>query len=348
MTTIRTEPPASRSRLHYTSRCEPEPCAAPPQDESGWSPEPVPRAAQVAVRQPGTVASGRREIPGAKTLSDARSFLGHFAIWPGEAALDTVALWAAHAHARGADGMLTWQASPRLLFSSAEPGAGKSYAMRLVARICPAPAVFTEPSEPAVAHAIGRDHATLALDEIDVLFGRGQRKAAIRAVINDGYTPDGSWARVRGGQVDRIPTFGALMLAGLDAVETATDGHLRALLTRCIRIRMRRGPEGWRAPRFDADGRTAAGIVTERLGQWAAQSLTGLRDYVPEVPEGIGCREAELWEPLLAVADMAGGRWPEAARAACEELTHAGAVPDDDSDNGAELDRILAGWGGEL
>lgn len=191
MTTIRTEPPASRSRLHYTSRCEPEPCAAPPQDESGWSPEPVPRAAQVAVRQPGTVASGRREIPGAKTLSDARSFLGHFAIWPGEAALDTVALWAAHAHARGADGMLTWQASPRLLFSSAEPGAGKSYAMRLVARICPARAVFTEPSEPAVAHAIGRDHATLALDEIDVLFGRGQRKAAIRAVINDGYTPTG-------------------------------------------------------------------------------------------------------------------------------------------------------------
>jgi Protein of unknown function (DUF3631) len=31
-------------------------------------------------------------------------------------------------------------------------------------------------------------------------------------------------------------------------------------------------------------------------------------------------RAAEIWEPLLALGDVAGGHWPESARAACREL----------------------------
>ena len=266
-------------------------------------PVPAPEAvspAAVAVRSPGTVAevTGRREIDGAETLNYARMFLSRFAIWPGEAALDAVTLWIAHAHSRDADGMLTWQCSPRMLFSSAEPGSGKSHAMALTARLCPVPEILVEPSEPAVAHLVGKEHATLFLEEADELFGRGSRKEAIRAVINSGYLAGSTWARVRKGAVDRIPTFGALAMAGLDSIETATDGQLKALLTRCIRIRMRRGPDGWLPPRFDAQARSAATIISRRLAAWAAQSLTGLGDVVPALPEGIGNRAGQIWEPL--------------------------------------------------
>ena len=34
------------------------------------------------------------------------------------------------------------------------------------------------------------------------------------------------------------------------------------------------------------------------------------------MPSGIEDRDADIWEPLLAIADMAGGRWPERARCA--------------------------------
>ena len=43
-------------------------------------------------------------------------------------------------------------------------------------------------------------------------------------------------------------------------------------------------------------------------------------DYVgpdrPVLPKGIEDRDADVWEPLLAVAELAGGHWPERARVA--------------------------------
>ena len=301
----------------------------------------------LAVREPSAVTTRRELVDGEKVLGWARGFLGRFIVWPSDSYLDAAVLWAAHAHARDADGMLVWQSSPRALFSSAEPGSGKSAAMRAVARICPSPAVFTEPSEPAVAHAIGKEHATLFLDEADVLF-QTQRKAAIRAIINDGYTPEGSWARVRNGSVDKICTFGALGMAGLDKLDTATSGSMKATVTRCIRWRMRKAPGDYRAPRFDGQARMVASAVTDRLTAFARQELGSLAVAVPEVPEGIGNRAAELWEPLIVMADAAGGRWPDAAREACEEMVLASGMPDDDAEREAQVDDIMNGWGEEL
>ncbi len=51
----------------------------------------------------------------------------------------------------------------------------------------------------------------------------------------------------------------------------------------------------------------------------------------PEMPDGVSDRPADVWEPLLAVADAAGGHWPERARAACLELVHAGRDGDEAS-----------------
>ena len=298
----------------------------------------------VAVRSPGTVArtGSAPAMDGDRLLTYVYGMLAHYAVWPSEAALVAATAWIAHAHARDASGTLVWQASPRLLFSSGEPGSGKSYAMRLIARLCPAPAVFTEPSEPAVAQAVGKERATLFLDEVDVLFGRGTRKAAIRALVNDGYSPDGCWARVRGGRVERIPTFGALAMAGLDSVETGTDGHMKATLTRCIRLRMMRGPDGYRPPRWDSGARQAATVLTAQLARWAATALVGLGDVVPDMPAGVGNREAELWEPLVIVGDAASREWGDRVRAACTELCTTGGTPDEDIDAADELDSWFA------
>lgn len=301
----------------------------------------------VAVRDSAPVTRAQRDaIDGAETLLYARKFLGHFCVWPSEAALTTAALWAAHCHARDASKTLVFLSTPRLLFSSAEPGSGKSHAMTLVSRLCPDPVIMTEPSEPAVAHSIG-EHQTIGLEEVDVLFGSGQRKAAIRAVINDGYTPDGQWARVRNGSVHRICTFGPLMLAGLDKVDSGTAGVMAATLSRCIRIKMKRAPEDYVAPRFDRAARYAAAVIGERLGMWCSQELAAIAGHVPDM-DGIGNRQAQLWEPLLTIADIAGGDWPAIARDAADELIATGGMAAEQDD--AKLDRledIMAGWEAE-
>ena len=299
--------------------------------------------AQVAVRGSAAFVKQRVAVDGAETLEYARRFLAHLVVWPSPEALTLATLWAAHTHCRDANGMLVFLSSPRLLFSSAEPGSGKSEAMKAVSRLCPSPVLMTEPSEPAVAHSIGA-HDSIFLDECDVLFGKGTRKAAIRAIINDGYTPDGVWARVRNGQVHRLCTFGALALAGLDKIENGTDGQMAATLSRAWRLRMRRAPENWRAPRFDTQARYAAQLISERLGMWAAQNLDAIATHVPEMPEGVGNRWAQLAEPLLIVADMAGGDWPELGREAIEEMIATGGQPADDEEKTARLEDIMSGW----
>ena len=52
-------------------------------------------------------------------------------------------------------------------------------------------------------------------------------------------------------------------------------------------------------------------------------------DYVkpgrPVLPKGVWNRDADVWEPLLAVAELAGGHWPERARvAAVAHVAHDG------------------------
>jgi hypothetical protein len=44
----------------------------------------------------------------------------------------------------------------------------------------------------------------------------------------------------------------------------------------------------------------------------------------PEVPKGLNDRAADIWEPLLALADLAGGEWPRLAREAAQGLHGAG------------------------
>jgi hypothetical protein len=40
----------------------------------------------------------------------------------------------------------------------------------------------------------------------------------------------------------------------------------------------------------------------------------------PDMPPGVEDRDADVWEALLAVADLAGGHWPTTARKAAVTL----------------------------
>ena len=41
----------------------------------------------------------------------------------------------------------------------------------------------------------------------------------------------------------------------------------------------------------------------------------------PKFPESLNDRAMDIWEPLLALADLAGGEWPELGRKAASGLT---------------------------
>jgi hypothetical protein len=49
----------------------------------------------------------------------------------------------------------------------------------------------------------------------------------------------------------------------------------------------------------------------------------------PELPAGLSDRQKDLWEPLVALADEAGGSWPTRARTAALTLHAKGSVSDE-------------------
>jgi len=57
--------------------------------------------------------------------------------------------------------------------------------------------------------------------------------------------------------------------------------------------------------------------LRQQLATWVASISDRVGGVEPVIPEGVTDRAAEVWEPLLAIADAAGGHWPDTARAAC-------------------------------
>jgi hypothetical protein len=61
--------------------------------------------------------------------------------------------------------------------------------------------------------------------------------------------------------------------------------------------------------------------LKRRCARFVADHAEEIGKAEPGIPQGLANRAADIWEPLLVLADLAGGRWPELAREAALGLT---------------------------
>jgi hypothetical protein len=88
---------------------------------------------------------------------------------------------------------------------------------------------------------------------------------------------------------------------------------------RAVVVRMRRRAPGETvAPYRVRRDRPALADLNERLNQWVRAGIETLTVAEPQMP--LEDRAADTWEPLIALADYAGGRWPAQARNAALAL----------------------------
>jgi len=309
----------------------------------------------MACRPAQTVAVPRKPIDGDELLTDVRTALTHFACWPSEAALVTATLWAAAAHGKDEKTKLPiWQYSPRLFFTSSEGGSGKSWMARLVGKLSPDGKMLVETTKASLQRLIAKQ-CTVVVSELDVLVGNGGRTKWFTGLANAGYQRDVSTYRVDHGKELEIPLMCPMVLDGLETVITATGAELKTLVSRCIVVHVKRAPASYRAPRFDDQAAAVFARGRDKLGAFMAQQIqAGIAQHVPDVPEGLGNRPADLWEPLFAVADAAeasrdtragdGANWPELARQACVDLESRGPAEDEDAE--ASYRDALSAWAG--
>ena len=61
--------------------------------------------------------------------------------------------------------------------------------------------------------------------------------------------------------------------------------------------------------------------LARKTARWASDHLAELKKADPKVPATLVNREADNWRPLFAIADAAGGKWPNGTRGIAEAMT---------------------------
>ncbi len=249
----------------------------------------------------------------ALTLDEAAAFIGRFVVLT-DAQRTACALWAAHSHALDAA-----EATPYLNVHSAEPESGKTRLLEVLELVVARPWLTGRVTAAVLPRRIEKEQPTLLLDESDAAFG-GDREYAetLRGVLNAGYRRGGSVSVCVGQGANityaTLSSFCPKAIAGLGRLPDT-------VASRAIPIRLKRRAPSEPIERFRRrDALEAAEPIAVNLAMLAEQHIDVLSYARPAIPEGLGDRAADVWEPLLAIAELAGDAWTERARTAAVEL----------------------------
>ncbi len=168
-------------------------------------------------------------------------------------------------------------------------------------------------STAALTRKIDRSAPSLLLDEGDPAFNGDKEYAeALRGVLNTGYRRGGA-VTVCTGQgpnldVKDFSTFCPKAIAGIGRLPDTVES--RSIPIR-LKKRLTREPvERFRERKARAVGQTLA----EGLAMSVVPILAELESAEPELPDELSDRSQDVWEPLLALGDAAGGVAPESPR----------------------------------
>lgn len=258
-------------------------------------------------------------LQGARILEDLREWFDKYVRFPSEYCSVTLALWVVHTWAVPA-----FYVTPRLVLDSPEPGSGKTRVLELLALTCHSAKLTLSTTTAALYRRIDAAAGmppTVLQDEADAVFGRTKSPQAedLRALYNAGYKRGATVDRCEGDaksmKVREFPVFAPVALAGIAGNMPST------ITTRSVTIHMRRRAPGEKVASYrERDADAEVGPLRDRISEWAHEHITALEQARPEMPKGVEDRPAEVWEALVAIADEAGGKWPELARGACKHF----------------------------
>jgi uncharacterized protein DUF3631 len=176
-------------------------------------------------------------------------------------------------------------------------------------------------SEAALFRSLADEQATLLLDEIDAIFGGKTRdREGLRGLLNAGHRAGATVRRVVGEganmRVESFPVFCAKALAGIGELpDTVTDRAIPIRLKRAMRTEK---VERWRR----REQETPAASLRDRAARFALQHIDELSEAKPNLPEQLGDRAADGWEPLFAIGDRAGAHWGQTGAGGCARALH--------------------------
>jgi hypothetical protein len=271
-------------------------------------------------------------VNGAALLNDLRRVFERFVILPKWSA-EALALWTLHTYA------FQWRnVSAYVGLESPEKRCGKTTLLTVLSELVHRPVVAANISSPALFRVIEEMRPTLLIDEADTFL---QGNDELRGILNSGnsrktafvvrvanqftqynLTAAGSAAAAPPDGEPDLVACGATRLVRFSCwcpkVMAAIGRLPETLADRCIVVRMQRKTAGESCERLTNLDATPLRQQCARFAQDHREKIAQAR---PPLPPDLNDRAGDIWEPLLALADLAGGPWPASARQAAAALS---------------------------
>lgn len=232
-----------------------------------------------------------------------------------ETQLAVASVWAAHTHIVHNEKVMLPK-SPRLAWQAVTEGSGKTTALEITEQLSHRGKLRSSYTASTIMRTMASLQCTYCLDEADCAFS--DEKSDLRAIVDAGdrrHTAlleravkdvEGRWT------VETFNVWGAIAFAGIGELpRTVQDRSIRIRLNKALTSEISDRLVNGRAPELDA--------IRRHFAAWGA-ALEELPD--PLLPDSLkrqAGRVGDNWRPLLAIADLAGGRWPALLRQAVEE-----------------------------
>jgi hypothetical protein len=214
---------------------------------------------------------------------------------------DGGALWVAHTHVADVADI-----SPLGIINAPEKACAKTLLQTVFARMSKRPLQASNASLSAMFRAVESWKSTLFIDEADTFF---KDNPELHGLVNAGYSKGGFVLRSEATGDSFEPrifsVFGPKSIAGI-----ALEKHLPdSTMSRGIVFNLRRKLPHETVQRMRQFDKSIFATIGSKLARFAQDYSQQLSQAKPHLPKELSDRQQDCWEPLLAIAQIAGPEW---------------------------------------
>jgi hypothetical protein len=271
----------------------------------------------------------------AQVLDEVAQIIRRFVIMDSEQ-VDAAALWVAHTYLTDAADV-----SPLLIVNAPERACAKTLLQTVLGRMCYRPLPASNASLSALFRAVELWKPTILIDEADTFF---RDNAELHGLVNAGYARTGFVLRSEASGDSFSPrmflVYSAKSIAGIGMERHLPD----STMSRGIVLNLRRKRPHETVERLRHADDEMFERVPAKLARFAKDAVRQIRLARPRLPDELSDRGQDNWEPLLAIAEVAGAEWLQRATAAALSLSGASeAAPSTGNELLADIREIFEG-----
>ena len=237
-------------------------------------------------------------VNGAALLDEIKATVKRFIVCKDDTAT-AVTLWIA----------ATWfvdvaQVAPIAMITAPEMRCGKSQLLSFMGKLSYRPVQGSSLTSAVVFRMVEKYSPTLFIDEADAFMKDNEE---MRLVINGGHTRDSAYIyRTVGDNHEpaRFSIWGFKAIAGISASKIAGT-----ITDRSVVLELRRKLDNEQVDRLRYCDPELFTRLASMLARFAEDNREALRECRPVLPGQLNDRQQDNWEPLLAIATVAGGHW---------------------------------------